>query len=76
MPDNLNYIHSEEKKRTIEALQLIAGFNQHSLTSRKKDKLDEWICENDFNMQLFEILTDPDYKNVLKEVAKSIPKKA
>ena len=37
---------------------LIAGFIRHTLTETEHDELDNWINENDHNMQLFEDLTD------------------
>lgn len=37
---------------------LIAGFIRHTLTEKEHDELDNWVNENDHNMQLFEDLTD------------------
>lgn len=37
---------------------LIAGFIRHTLTENEHDELDNWVNENDHNMQLFEDLTD------------------
>ncbi len=37
---------------------LIAGFIRHALTEKEHDELDNWVNENDHNMELFEDLTD------------------
>ena len=37
---------------------LVAGFIRHTLTEKEHDELDDWVNENDHNMQLFEDLTD------------------
>jgi transmembrane sensor len=37
---------------------LIAGFIRHTLTETEHDELDNWVNENDHNMELFEDLTD------------------
>ncbi len=37
---------------------LIAGYIQNTLTEKEHDELDNWINEDDHNMQLFEELTD------------------
>lgn len=37
---------------------LIAGFIRQNLTEKEHDELDNWVNENDHNMQLFEELTD------------------
>lgn len=37
---------------------LIAGFIRHTLTEKEHDELDNWVNENDHNMELFEDLTD------------------
>ena len=39
---------------------LIAGYIRHRLTEQEHDELDNWITENDHNMQLFEDLTDEE----------------
>lgn len=37
---------------------LVAGFIRHTLTEKEHDELEDWVNENDHNMQLFEDLTD------------------
>jgi hypothetical protein len=60
------------RQTKIEALQLIAKFNLSIISRDEHVKLDKWITENDFNQELFEMLSDPQYKSALTQVANSI----
>ena len=53
---NSNYIETTEDALRIAGL--ISGYVQHRLNAAQNDDLDEWVGENDNNMQLFEELTD------------------
>ncbi|WP_276504853.1 hypothetical protein [Terrimonas pollutisoli] len=44
--------------------RLVMGFLQNSLTETQKDELDDWICESDENMIVFEDLTEDFDNNV------------
>lgn len=35
-------------------VRLLISFFSHTITEEQKDQLDEWICETDSNMKLFE----------------------
>lgn len=52
------YSGMDEKASRI--AYLIAGFIRHTLTEKEHDELDDWVNENDHNMQLFEDLTDEE----------------
>lgn len=40
------------------AARLIIGYLHNRLTEIEKDELDEWVCQSDNNMIIFEQLTD------------------
>lgn len=50
--------YSGMDKSAYRVAYLIAGFIRHTLTESEHDELDNWVNENDHNMQLFEDLTD------------------
>lgn len=50
--------YSGMDEKAYRVAYLIAGFIRHTLTEREHDELDNWVNENDHNMQLFEDLTD------------------
>lgn len=35
-------------------VRLLIGFFSHTITEHQKDQLDDWICESDSNMKVFE----------------------
>lgn len=49
---------------------LIAGYIKGTLTEKGHIELDEWINSSDWNMQIFEKLTDEKY---LSQVQKNVP---
>ena len=50
--------YSGMDEKAYRVAYLIAGFIRHTLTEKEHDELDNWVNENDHNMQLFEDLTD------------------
>ena len=50
--------YSGMDEKAYRVAYLIAGFIRHTLTEQEHDELDNWVNENDHNMQLFEDLTD------------------
>ena len=50
--------YSGMDEKAYRTAYLIAGFIRHTLTEKEHDELDDWVNENDHNMQLFEDLTD------------------
>ena len=50
--------YSDVDGKAYRVAYLIAGFIRHNLTEKEHDELDNWVNENDHNMQLFEDLTD------------------
>lgn len=50
--------YSDMDEKAYRAAYLIAGFIRQTLTEKEHDELDDWVNENDHNMQLFEDLTD------------------
>lgn len=43
---------------TLHHAKLIMGFTHQTLTESEHDELDEWICETDENLEIFEELLD------------------
>jgi hypothetical protein len=58
----------------IELINLTAGFNKQTLREVEKDRLDELILADDFNMRIFEILTDKSFKSSLQTIVDSLEK--
>lgn len=50
--------YSDMDEKASRVGYLIAGFIRQTLTEKEHDELDDWVNENDHNMQLFEDLTD------------------
>ncbi len=50
--------YSDMDKAAYRTAYLIAGYIRNTLTEKEHDELDNWVNENDHNMQLFEDLTD------------------
>lgn len=48
------------------AAKLIIGYLHNSLTEVENDELDEWVCQSDDNMKIFEQLTDQVDDGVFK----------
>lgn len=48
--------YSDEQAHRI--AYLVAGYIRGTISKKEHDELDEWICESDENMELFETLTD------------------
>ena len=55
MKENFSKYNDQEAFRIA---RLIAGFIKGTLTEHEHNELDNWVAENDENMQLFERLTD------------------
>ena len=70
--DNLSLIYGTAQKEMIELIHLTAMFNRHTLTEAEKDRLDQLITEDDFNMRMFEILTDKTMKGSLQSIVDSL----
>lgn len=51
--DKLAAIYKIDQLETIELINLTAKFNSHTLTEAEKDRLDQLITEDDFNMRMF-----------------------
>jgi len=49
-----------------------AKFNRHILTVAEHDRLDQLILANDFNMRIFEMLTDKTVKESLQNIVSSL----
>jgi transmembrane sensor len=54
--DNQFEKYTDEQAHRI--AYLVAGYIKGTISKNEHDELDEWICENDENMELFEKLTD------------------
>ena len=54
--DNQFEKYTDEQAHRI--AYLVAGYIKGTISKKEHDELDEWICENDENMELFEKLTD------------------
>ncbi len=50
--------YGDMDEKAYRTAYLIAGFIRHTLTEKEHDELDNWVNENDHNMELFEDLTD------------------
>lgn len=50
--------YGDMDEKAYRSAYLIAGFIRHTLTEKEHDELDNWVNENDHNMELFEDLTD------------------
>ena len=70
--DNLALIYKIDQLETIELISLTAKFNSNTLIEVEKDRLDELILKDDFNMRLFEILTDKSVKYSLQSIVDSL----
>ena len=73
--DNLASIYRIDQLETIELINLTAKFNTHTLIEVEKDRLDQLILANDFNMRMFEILTDENVKESLQNIVNSLQTK-
>jgi transmembrane sensor len=52
--------YSDMDQPAYRTAYLIAGYIRNTLTEKEHDELDDWVNENDHNMQLFEDLTDEE----------------
>jgi len=68
-------VYGTGQKEMIELINLTAMFNSHTLTEEEHDRLDQLILANDFNMRMFEILTDKTMKQSLQSVVDSLKEK-
>ena len=48
------------------AAKLIIGYLHNSLTEVENDELDDWVCQSDENMKIFEQLTEHVDEDVFK----------
>jgi transmembrane sensor len=53
-----NQFEKYSDKQAHRVAYLVAGYIRGTISKKEHDELDEWICENDENMELFEKLTD------------------
>jgi hypothetical protein len=53
-----HHISSHEAKDTEFIAKLITGYTYGYLSDEQHDKLDEWVDASDYNMFLFEEITD------------------
>jgi hypothetical protein len=62
----------DNQSEVIELINLTAKFNSHTLTEEEKDRLDKLILTDEFNMRMFEILTDDTLKRPLENIVNSL----
>ena len=62
----------DNQSEMIELINLTAKFNSHTLTEEEKDRLDKLILTDEFNMRMFEILTDDTLKRPLQNIVNSL----
>ena len=75
--DQLKETFIKDKDETQQILSLIAGYNRSTLTDEERDRLDEWITNDDsieqlINERLFVMFTDKTYVPVLREIVSSL----
>lgn len=70
--DNDLIRYRNEQKEMIELIDLTAKFNNHMLTEKEHDRLDHLILANDFNMRMFEMLTDQSFRQSLQNIVDSL----
>jgi transmembrane sensor len=54
---------SKEEEQAFRIASLIAGYINHKITPEEFNELDQWACENEKNMALFEELTNASNLN-------------
>jgi len=70
--DNHAIGYRNEQKGMIELIDLTAKFNNHMLTEKEHDRLDHLILADDFNMRMFEILSDQSVRQSLQNIVDSL----
>lgn len=59
-------MEKETRLTPFRAAKLIIGYLHNSLTEVENDALDDWVCQSDENMKIFEQLTEHVDEDVFK----------
>jgi hypothetical protein len=65
-------IFLEIDKEEQQKLFLIEKYLRKTITKQEHDDLDKWIVEDESNIRLFEVLSDPCNRRALRGIARAL----